>query len=561
MARITGKKAIFFVTSPRTPNKMLEEIPVLISTVGGQPWNKTTQTQFYETLVEKDFFHGSATGALDFKARDRINRSPQGLGFVDLKPVVTLTKAGKSFIYGKRSSEVLLKQMLKFQFPSPFHMDTEGEFNVKPYLELIRLIRDAKGLTKLEIAMFFMQLNHFNKYDTVKNELLAFRVKTKGRSRNVSYVTFMTENFNTIILRQFADMIAEDTIATRESNETTLERFLYTKRTNHRDYSDAAIRYLRATGLFSFDPKRNRIMVNEERAAEVDYICSSIPREAYAYANDQDYKDYLFSDSNVKLLNDQRDYLLAQIQLYDPKALSALENVDIDILKDKLQEFQVRKMADVKNREVQSLQRNYTKYPDIIDIFDKISKKKIIDSPLFFEWNAWRAFTMLNDGNIIGNFRIDDEGLPLYSAPGNMPDIECNYADFNVVVEVTLSGGSRQYDMEGEPVARHLGNIKKTTEGDAYCLFIAPKISPATLAHYFALHRLDIKYYGGKSKIIPVDLPDFITMLTNAHQAVNKPDAGAIKQFCVSVSETALSVSNEEEWMDRIRELTKTVFS
>ena len=73
----------------------------------------------------------------DFSARDRITRAPKALGFVDLKPVIRITEPGKRLIYGKRTEEVLLRQLLKFQLPSPYHKEPEqfnGVFGVKPYL-------------------------------------------------------------------------------------------------------------------------------------------------------------------------------------------------------------------------------------------------------------------------------------------------------------------------------------------------------------------------------------------------------------------------------------------
>ena len=52
--------------------------------------------------------------------------------------------------------------------------------------------------------------------------------------------------------------------------------------------------------------------------------------------------------------------------------------------------------------------------------------------------------TMLDGGNIKENFNFDDAGQPLSTAAGNMPDIECDYDDFSLSVEVTLQAGQRQ---------------------------------------------------------------------------------------------------------------------
>ena len=113
---------------------------------------------------------------------------------------------------------------------------------------------------------------------------------------------------------------------------------------------------------------------------------------------------------------------------------------------------------------------------------------------------------MLDGGNIKGNFNFDDAGQPLSTAAGNMPDIECDYDDFALSVEVTLQSGQRQYESEGEPVARHYGQLKKKSGKETYCLFIAPTINAATLAHFYGLNHLSIALYGGKSKIIPLEL-------------------------------------------------------
>lgn len=90
------------------------------------------------------------------------------------------------------------------------------------------------------------------------------------------------------------------------------------------------------------------------------------------------------------------------------------------------------------------------------------------DAPLMLEYNTWRAMTMLDGGNIKGNFKFDDVGQPLSTASGNMPDIECDYDDFVLSVEVTMQQGQRQYESEGEPVARHYGQMKKRTGKEAY---------------------------------------------------------------------------------------------
>src|SRR3989344_4581930 len=179
MAIITGKKTIFFVTSPRSPFKMKDEIRFRIENFSGKKWTAETQREYYEALTIQSFFEGGQSSDPAFSARDRITRGPKSLGLVDLKPVIALTPAGHEFISGNRPEEALLRQMLKFQFPSPYHIDTGGTFSVKPYLELMRFIRDLDGLTKTEIALFVIQLTNHANYETIKNKIESFRVSVR----------------------------------------------------------------------------------------------------------------------------------------------------------------------------------------------------------------------------------------------------------------------------------------------------------------------------------------------------------------------------------------------
>lgn len=141
MATIDSK-VLFITTSPRTPAKMVPEIKLLCDHFSGQEWNHDTQVAFMDLLREENFFHGTGDKDPAFSARDRINRAPQALGFITLKPVIELTPAGRKLITARRKEEVFLKQLLKFQLPSPYHTTRDGEntFFVRPYLELFRLI-------------------------------------------------------------------------------------------------------------------------------------------------------------------------------------------------------------------------------------------------------------------------------------------------------------------------------------------------------------------------------------------------------------------------------------
>ena len=193
-------------------------------------------------------------------------------------------------------------------------------------------------------------------------------------------------------------------------------------------------------------------------------------------------------------------------------------------------------------------------YSEIIDTFNEIVSDGYYDAPLMLEYNTWRAMTMLDGGNIKGNFNFDDAGQPLSTAAGNMPDIECDYSDFALSVEVTLQAGQRQYESEGEPVARHYGQLKKRTGKDTYCLFIAPTINPAALAHFYGLNHVPIALYGGKSKIIPLELDQFMRLVENSYNHTSQPAPADVRGFLDLALEQGELSADENDWKERIQQ-------
>lgn len=169
------------------------------------------------------------------------------------------------------------------------------------------------------------------------------------------------------------------------------------------------------------------------------------------------------------------------------------------------------------------------------------------------EWNTWRAMTMLDGGNIKANLNFDDYGQPLSTAQGNMADIVCDYGDFDLSVEVTMASGQKQYEMEGEPVTRHLGKLKKATGKPCYSLFVAPTINDACVAHFYFLHKAKISYYGGTSVIVPLPLDIFQKMLEDSYKASYTPNPAQVKHFFDYSEQLAKSSEDEKQWFEGMK--------
>ena len=551
MARIDSK-VIFVTTSPRTPAKMIPEIGLLQTHFTGQKWNTETQRAFMELLREENFFNGEGANDPAFSARDRINRAPKALGYVVLSPSIQLTPAGIELVSSRRKEEIFLRQLLKFQIPSPYHRPTENsaEFWVKPYLELFRLVRYFGSLKFDELRIFGLQLVDYREFDTIVKKINQFRV---AKAQNVgNYKQFRAEYLDAELRDIYSVDINSGNTRTRETTDASIAKFLSTKASNMRDYADACIRYLRATGLVNISHLGKSISIVPDKIQEVDYFLQNADREPCFIDNEKQYVEYLGNPQIPTLLTDNRELLeekiraeFPQLQIPVTATLQELKNLFADELENRKAQILTDQVAAIKD---------YRQFEEINTTFDQILANSLYDTPLMLEWNTWRAMTMLDGGDIKANLKFDDFGNPMSTAQGNMADIVCDYGDFGLTVEVTMQSGQRQYETEGEPVTRHLAKYKRENEKPAYCLFVAPNINDACKAHFYALHKMNIQYYGGTSTIVPLPLNIFIKMVEDSYNATYVPEPRHIQRFFEHSNHLANSTENEVDWYNGITE-------
>ena len=562
MAYLTRKYTLFETTSQRNPSLMIPDIVLLEKHFLGKVWNKDNQVKFTEALYATDNKKGKGlkSGQKDLVARDRINRSPKKFGFVRLAPTIELTPSGKLLLKTPRKGEILLRQLLKYQLPSPYHLQGKkgARFWIKPYLELFRLIRHFGSLTFDEMMLFGLQLTDFHKFDEVVEKIEHFRrakLSHKGK-----YKKFLNETTKSIILSAFAEEIREGRTKTRETSDSSVETFMATKRRNMRDYTDSFFRHLRATELVNISQSGHSISIIPEKILEVDYFLGSLDRNP-CLEKKSDYEEYVTYLSNPELpvlFLDNKEELIRTLHSEFPD-YKFDTTLNINSLKDLLVDKRTIKRNKLLEEEIRNI-KDQKLYNDIVETFKEIKENKYYDNPLMFEWNTWRAMTMIDGGTINANLNFDDFGEPLSTASGNAPDITCDYGEFGLTVELTLSSGQRQFAMESEPVPRHLGRYKDTIGKQAYCLFIAPKINEATIAYFFGLHKNPIDFYGGETIIVPLELKYFEKMLADSYKVNYTPSPSHISSFFKKTIEFAENCSGKNGWRiwnDKIKELAE----
>ena len=121
---------------------------------------------------------------------------------------------------------------------------------------------------------------------------------------------------------------------------------------------------------------------------------------------------------------------------------------------------------------------------------------------------------------------------------------------------LTLIGGLQGHLI---PQSIHLKLSEKLSNiwGQAY---IAPKINEACIAHFYALHKMNISYYGGKSTIIPLPLNVFIKMMEDSYNLNYIPEPKHIQRIFEKSNELANSTDNEIDWYSGITEFALNSF-
>jgi hypothetical protein len=113
MSNLSKTKHLFGFTSPRTIEKIIPEIQLLIKYFEGENWsgNEGVQLKFFDLLYKSGFYEGE-TYPTDpaLAARDRITRAPKALGFIDLRPIISITDAGKELLSTNRPYDIITKQ-------------------------------------------------------------------------------------------------------------------------------------------------------------------------------------------------------------------------------------------------------------------------------------------------------------------------------------------------------------------------------------------------------------------------------------------------------------------
>lgn len=435
-----------------------------------------------------------------------------GINQFEIGQVDTITPNGWNLIQAESVGgiqECFLRSMASYYVPNVLDIQTYNFTKIfSPLRHILKIMLElekhtgSNKLEFLEVALFVIWTNAEQTIEEIVSSILNFRDDKRKAERK--------RKFNQVAIDKAA------------------KHFGYAK-TTFGDYADLTIRYLKATGLVQAKGHGITLVPEKHFFIEQYTLDTHVPISG---------KDYLIELCNgAKLPTDNK--ATAKLVLNDlvSKLQNRGENFDLsqrdisDVAKLNIVRHEVEDRIFVLNeidyaKKQSSQWREISAYMDLLinnsrtkKLFTSESDDSEIvipqgEAPAYFEWVIWRAFLAINNlknpPNDCRKFKIDQDFLPVNTAPGGGPDLIFEFEDFVVVVEVTLTASSRQEAAEGEPVRRHVADCVLNYSGKkVYGLFLANQIDSNTAETF----RFGVWYLKDDQKmnldIVPLPLLQF----------------------------------------------------
>ena len=296
------------------------------------------------------------------------------------------------------------------------------------------------------------------------------------------------------------------------------------KAENFLDYSDMNMRYLRISGVLQRKGRGLIIVptkhVLAEKLAKTTASAEPIIEQYKLLCNGAP-----LPTDNFEVAKSLLDDLIKQMKerhiLFDISDLPLNTSTEINIARQRLESI----LAQTDEIQYANDQRNqWEEIRDYMTLLIKGGGKLVYDednaievpkdeTPAYLEWTLWRAALaidhMFNKPYEVRGFKLDSDFMPVSAAGGGKGDLYCEFSDFTILTEVTMSTSSRQEAMEGEPVRRHVSDAVLKYDKPVYGMFIAVRIDTNTAETF----RHGVWYAKGDVKqrldIVPLTLAQF----------------------------------------------------
>lgn len=419
----------------------------------------------------------------------------------DLGTLDDITPFGRTFLKADTYSavqECYLRAMSVEQFPMP-----DGKQHFSPLRWLLAIMLELEKRTG-------------------SSELSRIEFALWGHTTNPSYDLNMVVDNILDLRKRRAAAPAKRPFDRKEITERG--KHYDKKADNFLDYSDMNMRYLRISGVLQRKGRGLIIVPTKhilaEKLAKTTAGAEPIIEQYKLLCNGAPLPtDNL--EVAKSLLDDLTERMKERRILFDISDLPLTTSAEINIARQRLENI----LAQTDELQYANDQCNQWKeIADYMSLLIKGGGKMVYDednaievpkdeTPVYLEWTLWRAALaidhMVNKPYEVRGFKLDSDFMPVSAAGGGKGDLYCEFDDFTILTEVTMSTSSRQEAMEGEPVRRHVSDAVLKYDKPVYGMFIAVRIDTNTAETF----RHGVWYAKGDVKqrldIVPFTLTQF----------------------------------------------------
>lgn len=534
--------------------------------------------EYYETSGDKMSFEQAQEIFEHMKSRSTVLRDDVGLrGRTSVAPLtkmglavakqtsgqIKITGIGNAFLKNEIDiGDVYFRFFIKWQIPNPEsnEFNDDGTYNIKPFIGALHLIdrvnkreiergNEPKGLSKDEFDLFAPSLVNFRDIDSYADKVIALRELMNGKSKQEKRQILNDYR------RDFAVAFLETDV------RAEVDKLL----SNLDDYGDNAIRYFRLTRYLHIRGGGFYIDLEPRRSVEISNLLAHDNAEARTFASKEEYLEYVSDITQPKLPWETKEALteivrklMEEVSVYENKlGLSpdhrvTYESFSEQQLKSYAEELRAYRRS-LQDKENHNISQNVEKVKEYITALENIFEAE--DKPITLEKYVSLGLNALNDAlQIKPNYPVGDDNEPTFTAPANIPDIECFYETYNAICEVTMLTGRDQWYNEGQPVMRHLRDFEnKDTGKTSYCLFIAPRLHRDTVNTFWT--SIKYEYEGRPQKIVPLSIGQFIQLL-KALVAIKERGGflthAKLFELYDQIVGKSSTATNASEWLDEI---------
>lgn len=394
---------------------------------------------------------------------------PQELGFIryEINKPIKISQTGHMLIDAFNEEQpnndklqaVFLNALMKYQTNNPFKKNVNAN---NPLVLTLNTLKGLKVLDKNNAGLHRQELSLIicwpdNNHQNIIDKILELR-----------------KRFGFCIP---SEIIYDECMNLLEAGKDKENLYKMSKITG--EAVDEFIRKMRITGIFSLRGNGRFLDMNNYERDTIDYVLSNYSAFK-TFANKDEYFDYI-SEIDTKIIE--------TIKTTGPKKFEDKEQALMKWAKLFTKEEVVQELSLVG--------KNIKSTNAIL---------RVIDAPTRLEFLTSLSIKQhFENVKVIPNYKIDDEGLPTFTASGGMADIELFDDICKPIVEVTLMTTKSQGVNEIPAITRHLLERRKKYLNDKiFALFIAPSI------HADAKYMIDFSKYRDRVDIIPYTITDYI---------------------------------------------------